>query len=209
MKSKKQYAVIFAVLGFTLAISLPAYIIVPKPKETVKVADFPMKVGAWVGKDLPVDERAYEILETKNLILREYARGNEKVYFYIIYSQDNRKVSHPPEVCFEGSGITVVNKEKKPLELFNGEKIFANELRVEKEGAVNLVLYWYKAGSFYTDNYLRQQMRIALGRLMFKTTSNAMIRLSSEVSEDKVDQAVVSIKAFLKEASQYFPTIIP
>jgi EpsI family protein len=209
MKSKKEFVTVLAVLGLALAISLPAYIIVPTPKETVRVVDFPMKVGQWVGKDLPVDEDAYAILETRNLILREYARGGEKVYFYIIYSQDNRKVSHPPEVCFEGSGITVVNKVKAPLELFNGEKIFANELRVEKEGAVNLVLYWYKAGNFYTDNYLKQQMRIALGRLTFKTTSSAMLRLSSEVSQDKEDQALASIKVFLKEASKYFPEIIP
>jgi EpsI family protein len=209
MNTKKQYLIVLTVLIATLLISVPAFIFVPTPKETVKVSDFPMKVGQWVGKDLPMDERAFEILETRNLVLREYTRGSEKVYLYIIYSQDNRKVSHPPEVCLEGSGITVVNKEKVPLELFNGEKIFTNELRVEKEGAVNLMLYWYKAGNYYTDNYLKQQARIALGRLTFKTTSSAMIRLSAEVSQDKADQAFSSIKAFLKDASKYFSVVIP
>lgn len=209
MKSKQQFTIVLAVLIVVLAISLPAYIIVPAPRETVKVSAFPMSIGKWAGKDLSVDERSYEILETRNLILREYTRGNEKVFLYIIYSQDNRKVSHPPEVCFEGSGITVVNKEKVPLKLFSGEEISVNELSVEKGGAVNLVLYWYKAGNFYTNDYLKQQMHIALGRLMFKTTSNAMIRLSTEVVQDNKEQALESVKSFLKEASQYFPSIIP
>jgi EpsI family protein len=209
MKTKKQLAVVIAVLGLTLAVSVPAFLVVPAPRETVKVVRFPLTIGAWVGKDLPVDKSAYDILETHNLILREYTRGSEKVYLYIIYSQDNRKVSHPPEVCFEGGGITIISKEKTPVELAGGQKIVTNELRVEKEGAVNLVLYWYKAGNFYTDNYLKQQMRIALGHLTFKSTSSAMLRLSCEVSHDNPDQALASMKSFLKEASQYFPSIIP
>ncbi len=209
MRTNKQFAVILGILLVTLAVSVPAYLFVPAPKETVKVADFPLTIAGWSGKDLPVDERAFEILETHNLILREYNRGKETVYLYVIYSQDNRKVSHPPEVCFEGSGITIVNKEKTPLELFDGKKISANELRVEKDGVVNLVLYWYKAGSFYTDNYLKQQAKIALGRLTFKTTSNAMIRISTEVSQDNPGQALASLRSFLKDASRYFPQIIP
>jgi len=209
MKTKNQFIVILSVLIITLAIAVPSYLFVPEAKESVKVSDFPMAIGAWQGKDLPVDERAYEILETRNLILREYAKGNEKVYFYIIYSQDNRKVSHPPEVCFEGSGITIVKKDKVALELADGSRILANELVVEKKGPTNLVLYWYKAGNFYTDNYLKQQLSIALSRLRFKPTSSAMIRLSVEMASNDTKNALADIQSFVKEASAYFSQVIP
>ena len=96
MQSKKQFVIVLSILLVALAISVPAYLIVPSAKEETLVSKFPMQIGGWSGKDLTVEENAYAILETRNLILREYTKGNDKVYLYIIYSQDNRKVSHPP-----------------------------------------------------------------------------------------------------------------
>ncbi len=209
MRTKKQFIVILAILVATLAIALPSYLIVPAAKESVKVADFPLTIGSWQGRDLPVDERAYEILETRNLILREYNNGDKKVYLYIIYSQDNRKVSHPPEVCFEGSGTTIIKKEKIQLELAGNKKIWANKLDVEKEGISNIVVYFYKAGNYYTDNYLKQQLNIALSRLRFKHTSAAMIRFSTEALPSQAEQSFDDIWSFAKEASVYFDQVIP
>jgi EpsI family protein len=209
MRNNKQFAIVLAVLLVALAISVPAYFVVPSVKEEVSVSKLPMQIGAWQGKDLPVDENAYAILETRNLVLREYVKGEDKVYLYIIYSQDNRKVSHPPEVCLEGGGITTVGKEKVPLELSKGQKIIVNQLRVEKQGVYNLITYWYKAGEYYTDNYFKQQLRIALATLQFKHTSGAMIRLSAEVTPSKPEKAMEDIRAFARDVSPYFEQIIP
>lgn len=209
MKNNRQFFVILSILIVVLAVSLPSYLIVPKEKGEMLVSKLPMQIGEWKGKDLPVDARAIEILETKNLILREYSKGEDKLYLYIIYSQDNRKVSHPPEVCFEGSGITIVKKDKIPMELAENEKIFANRLVVEKEGLSNLVVYWYKAGDNYTDNYLKQQLLASFNRLRLKHASAALIRISAEVTPTNPDRAFENVKAFAKEASAYFSRIIP
>lgn len=209
MKTNKQFIIVLSILIAVLAISVPAYLIVPSAKEEVLVSKLPMQIGEWKGKDLTVEENAYEILETRNLILREYSRGDSKVYLYIIYSQDNRKVSHPPEVCLEGSGITVVKTQKIPLELAGAKQIVANKLFVEKDGINNIIVYWYKTGENYFDNYLKQQMSVALASLQFKRTSGAMIRFSAEILPNVPDKAMEDIRAFVKEASAYFSQIIP
>ena len=209
MKINKQFIVVLSILIVALAISVPAYLIVPSAKEETLVSKFPMQIGEWKGRDLPVEENAYEILETRNLILREYTKGDDKVYLYIIYSQDNRKVSHPPEVCLEGSGITVVKTEKINLELAGARQIVANKLTVEKNGINNIMVYWYKAGEYYLDNYLKQQMKVALASLQLKRTSGAMIRFSAEILPTIPNKAMEDIRAFVKEASAYFSQIIP
>ncbi len=209
MKNSKQFIVTLSILLVALAVSLPSYLIVPSAKEEVLVSKLPLQIGEWQGRDLPVEERAFEILETRNLVLREYAKGDTKVYLYIIYSQDNRKVSHPPEVCFEGSGITIVNKDKIQLELVGGKNIFANKLLVEKDGINNTIVYWYKAGEYHIDNYLKQQLRIALSRLQLKRTSGALIRISAEVMPSTPDRALEDVRAFAKDVSAYFSSIIP
>jgi len=209
MQSKKQFVIVLSILLVALAISVPAYLIVPSAKEETLVSKFPMQIGGWSGKDLTVEENAYAILETRNLILREYTKGNDKVYLYIIYSQDNRKVSHPPEVCLEGSGITVVKTQKISMELSGGKQIVANKLTVEKDGINNLIVYWYKSGERYFDNYLKQQLNVALSTLQFKRTSGAMIRFSAEVLQTAPNKAMEDIKAFVKGSSAYFNQIIP
>jgi len=209
VKTNKQFIIVLSILIAVLAISIPAYFIVPSAKEEALVSKFPMQIGGWKGLDLPVEENTFAVLETRNLILREYSRGDAKVYLYIIYSQDNRKVSHPPEVCLEGSGITVIKTEKIPLELAGARQIIANKLTVEKEGINNIIVYWYKTGEYYLDNYLKQQMKVALASLQFKRTSGAMIRFSAEVIPTVPNKAMEDIRAFVKEASAYFSQIIP
>ncbi len=207
--SHRNFLVTVLILVVTMALSVPLYLNVPSAKDEPQVSRLPMQIGGWTGRDLSIDEEAYKVLETRNLIMREYTRGEDKVYVYIIYSTDNRKVSHPPEVCFEGGGITIIDKEKFTLELADGRKINANRLKVEKAGLSNIVYYLYKAGSYYTDNYLKQQIHIALARLRFKNLSGAMIRLSAEVKAEDGERAEQNLREFFKVISAYFPTIIP
>lgn len=207
MKNNKNYAII-AILLVTLVISIPLYLGGKTPGKENLVSDLPMDIQGWMGRDLPIEERAYEILETRNLILREYQKDGRKVYIYIVYSTDNRKVSHPPEVCFEGSGVTIISKNKVEIPLAEG-KTRANQLIVERSGIMNIVIYWYKAGQTYTDNYLKQQLAIALNHMKMKRTSGALIRMSAEAPSGKSSEAIVNIKEFIKLASGYFSAVIP
>ncbi|MDD5020011.1 MAG: EpsI family protein [Candidatus Omnitrophica bacterium] len=209
MRPNKHFTTVLVLFIATVAVSVPLYLVVPGTDKEAQVARLPMNVHGWVGRDLPVEESAYEILETRNLILREYAKGGNKVYLYIIYSMDNRRVSHPPEVCFEGSGVTIVKKQKAPMELAGGRRITVNMLLVERKGAMNAVVYWYKAGDAYTDNYLAQQLRIAVNHFKFKKTPGALIRLSAESPSGDVQKALENIRQFAKDVSEYFPAIIP
>ncbi|MFA5038124.1 MAG: exosortase C-terminal domain/associated protein EpsI [Candidatus Omnitrophota bacterium] len=207
MKTNKNQTVV-AVLLVALIISLPLYLVSRGPGEEARVATLPMEINGWTGRDLPVEERAYEILETRNLILREYKKGERKVYLYVVYSSDNRKVSHPPEVCFEGSGVTIINKNKIEIPLAGG-KTRANQLIVERAGVINVVVYWYKAGEMYTDNYLKQQFAIAVNHLKFKRTSGALIRMSAESFTGSASDALENIREFAQIASEFFPSVIP
>ena len=159
-----------------------------------KVANFPKTIGEWKATDLPLSERDYEILETRNLFVRNYknAKG-ESVYFYLIYSEDNRKVSHPPEVCYMGSGMTIINKSSTQI----SKTLRATQLLVDKDKSQQLVVYWFKAGKLNTDNYLKQQLKIVIDRMLGKRTSGALIRLSVDIKDEKdVNRGLALIRTF-------------
>ena len=123
----------------------------------VKVSDFPKEIGDWRGEDIPLSERDFAILETKNLIIREYKNSNaDSIYLYIIYSEENRKALHPPEICYTGGGAATILK-KTIAQITDNLK--ANMFAIESGQQRQLVVYWFKAGDFNTPSYLKQQLK--------------------------------------------------
>jgi EpsI family protein len=181
MSNFKFYAVA-AILAFACFVAISSYL--PERFDTtqyVKMADFPQKVGAWTSEDIKLTQRDYDILETTNLIMRNYKDpAGQSVLLYIVYSDNNRKVAHPPEVCYTGSGSTITEKK-----VFNvTPTIQANQMVVETtKGDRQYVVYWFRAGQLNIAKYLDQQLAVVWRRTFGKRTSSAMIRISADAKE--------------------------
>ncbi len=200
--NNKNFIIVVIVSVVVSTIGLMSYL--PARSDSAlkyKVGNFPKIIGEWASTDLPISKQDYEILETRNIFIRDYKNANgESVYFYLIYSEDNRKVSHPPEVCYMGSGATVASKSS--VQLNNNLK--AVKLLVDKDKSRQLVVYWFKAGKTNTDQYLKQQSKIVIDRMLGKRTSGALIRLSVDIKGENTDKELVLIKSF---AAQIMPLL--
>ena len=192
--NNKTFLFIALILILVAVFSLISYMpIKPNAAMKISVTDFPKTIGEWVSKDIPLDERVYALLETKNLIMRNYLnKQGEAVNCYIIYSQDNRKVAHPPEICLQGEGATVVEKTAMQVT----DSIKATKLVLEKPLSRDLVIYWYKAGNLNTNDYIKQQLKIVINRMLRKSSSGALIRISTEIKGDNQDKALSLIQSF-------------
>ncbi|MDD5595627.1 MAG: EpsI family protein [Candidatus Omnitrophica bacterium] len=205
--NNKTFIIVIAILAIAAAIGLKSY---QSPREDIalkiKVSNFPMQIGEWKAKDVPLSDRDYEILETRNLILRDYKNAQgQSIYLYLIYSEDNRKVSHPPEVCFIGTGATIV--DQKAVQLTG--LIKAKQLVIEKGNERQLMFYWYKAGSLYTDKYMKQQWKVVTDRTFGKRTSGALIRLSVDIKDNNQTAALKSLKDFAALIEPLLPKYVP
>lgn len=192
--NNKNFLIIVAILVIASIIN---FIFYSKPyseeSASIKMSDFPMTIGEWSSQDILLSERVYKLLETTNLIMKNYKNQNgESINLYIIYSQDNRKVTHPPEICLQGEGGTITNKT--PIQITSSIK--ATKLIIEKGISKDLVVYWYKAGKLNTNNYLRQQLKQVFSRLSNGDASVAMIRILTAVDGRGEDAALERIKAF-------------
>lgn len=172
----------------------------------IKVADLPKTIDEWTATDIPLHEYDYQILETRNLVMREYKNQKaESIYLYIVYSEDNRKVAHPPEVCYMGSGATIV--DKSVVQVTNSIK--ATKMLAETGNSRQIIVYWFKVGAFNTDKYLNQQLKIVFNRMLGKRTSGAMIRVSVDVKENNQEAALVLLKSFCKEIEPLLARYVP
>jgi len=192
--------IIAAAIGFTYYFSSRF-----ENKSTIMMSAFPKTIGDWKAKDIPISEGDYEILETRNLIMREYTNSQGDVLtLYIVYSENNRKVVHPPELCLTGGGQSIEYRDS--IKIGN---IQAVKLLMEKGDFHQLVVYWFKAGNLNTDRYVKQQLKVVLDLLRGRRTSCALIRITVNVKNADNQAALALLKGFVLEIENLLPKYVP
>ena len=193
------FLTIVLLLSTTSVFSLNLFLQQRVARDKLDIREFPYLMGEWKGKDLKITEQEYDILETRNLVLREYVNPlGKKLFLFIIYSETNRSVFHPPEVCLMGSGIQIYDKKSEKLN-FGKYKFSVNKLYAGKNGNNEIILYFYKAGNLYTDNYYLQQACFAANQVLGKHKGGATIRASMSIDKDE-KATLATLKTFVAQA---------
>lgn len=166
--------------------------------DNISIHHFPKVIGDWTSEDILITDDEKAILETDNVFVRRYTNSNdEEVFLFIVYSENNRKVSHPPEICYTGGGATILSKvpdlilsESKDL------SIDVRRLKIERGRVIQIFAYWFKVGDSFTSNYWKQQCLIAVKSFLGQPASSALIRISSTVKNNNDANATQRIKKF-------------
>lgn len=197
MKTRLMIAVVL--LGLASALSAVSLYPTQMDRGVLKATSLPMTLGQWVGEDYPVDELTKQILETEDIVQRNYKHPEQAdaVTLAVVYSPSNRRVAHPPEVCYKGSGwetdgkIVVEHAGLPPMV----------RLHVSKGAAMDdVVLYCYKAGERLTASYYGQQINILSNQLFMKSTASALLRFSTRIGDsESIDEAELRVVAFALE----------
>jgi len=135
------------------------------------------------GYDLELDERTLTILETTDYLYRRYqAAGATPIDFCVIFSKDNRKGTHPPEVCL---GESVVESRSVVVRDVPGRgDVPGRLLLTTSDQRREYHLYVYKCGDDYTPSFWKQQLIIFVNGLLHRNASGALIRVSTAVGDD-------------------------
>ena len=199
------------ILAAIILISVAVVVNIPHkfdPSQEAQMSNFPMKIGDWKGEEITLRESDYAILETRNLIMRDYkntTRG-ETVNLYIIYSSDNRRALHPPEICYTGGGAGTI-LEKNVVSLNSGFKV--NKFIIENKNFSQMVVYWFKSGELSTYSYILQQLKTIRDRLMRKKASGAMIRISAAVDPKNPEKSLNLLRSFAQDIAPEIEKYVP
>ena len=186
-------------LAVTAVISWTLFFKQAVEKDTVDINHFPHTIGTWSSVDMPITKDEFAILETKNAFVRLYTNSADKsqIYLYLVYSQTNRKVAHPPEICYTGSGLTVMEDVHDTIPVqYKDLTIQVNRLCLNKGNFTQIAYYWFKVGDRFTPNYWKQQILIALYTLLGRHPSSALVRVSADVVDGDINKSKTNIKSF-------------
>lgn len=163
------------------------------------------------GADLPLDQKSLDILETNDYLYRHFTDAQDPRYIdlLIVFSPDNRKGTHPPEVCIEGGGDQIIAKKIEHLTVEGVGDLSMRELVTQRGPHQMYFLYTYKAGGRYTANFYEQQFWIILNGMLGRNTAGALIRLSVPILDQDEDRArstaLAAARALMPQINQNLP----
>ena len=185
MKIKISTIVVIIALIAAALISWPSYFSNYAAPDTVDIHAFPMTVGEWRGREIPISDNDYAILETRNAFARMYTNPDgQEVMLYMIYSQHNRRVAHPPEICYTGGGATIIKKYPYTVDYGAKHPLTLNRVTIDDDSYQQIMYYWFKIGTSHTPSYWKQQFLIGLKTLLRRPASSAMIRVTSVIADN-------------------------
>ncbi len=204
VKKDKNFIVLITIFLLVAVITWSLYFKRYKQTTSVDIHLFPKTIGEWTSRELPISDKEYAILETRNAFVREYSNPEgEQMFLFIVYTENNRKATHPPEVCYTGGGITILENEKDKIPVPKENLVIdVNRLSLEGRGDKQIAFYWFKVGNIFTSSYWKQQILIALKTLVGQSASSALIRVSSPATYENTPQTISVMKNFVR-------TIIP
>ena len=208
----RNYSFIIIFFIVSAAISWYLYFKVYSQKDTVSIHTFPQTIAGWNAEELPITDKEKAILETDNVFTRRYTNPQGKeIYLFIVYSQNNRKVSHPPEVCYTGSGATILSNVHDSFSTDSSpDDIKVNRVTVEQGRERQIFFYWFKVGDAFTPNYWKQQGLIALKSFLGQPSSSALIRISTPARNERDDEnATRELKDFGRIILPYLQKHLP
>ncbi len=168
------------------------------------------RVFAAHGPDLEMTKLEMEILENPSYLYRRFRhQGTGRAFeVLVVFSANNRKAVHPPEICLKGGGFNVVEREVVPVAMPDREAVPMQQLLAQWNNQATYFLYVYKSGEHYTPSFFMQQATVFyngfVGRLYGSDPAGALIRIT--VSAPQNGQAEAH-DLLLTVAQQVMPQI--
>jgi EpsI family protein len=196
--TQKRYIVAVALLIVTAIVTFGAFS-KSTYSEKLYTADIPLIIGNWYGREMAIDERTYELLETRDTIMREYTNDvGDKVVIAVVYSIENMRVVHAPDICLPGGGSTICEKTTEVVSFGNvpHQNAVFNNYTVGNGSEEQAVFFLYKGGKKVTPNPLDMQLDFFINKALRRPHSAALIRLSSYAVNGDLQSAQRRAKQF-------------
>ena len=196
-------ALLFVVWGITSLLSYGTFCGADAAIKTIN--NIPLDLGKWHGKDMPLDSRVYDILETRSIVNRNYTSAGHSVFLSLVYYPETKVDFHAPEACLAGQGIQVDKSSRSIYVNYRGDRIRVNVNQLVRShgGSNELIFYFYKAGSFVGKSYLKLRFNLALNKFGKEEKSGSLIRASTPVNEDNYRMASETLISFITDLYPY------
>jgi len=152
----------------------------------------------WSSVDEPLPESYYRMLNTDDILMRQYVRKGStgedgKVYLYFFHSVGDRgPFLHRPELCLKGEGYNLIEQNNVMI-----SGMAARRMLFSRNGRGLLVYYWYRFNDRTVGNYFDLQ-KILITQFA-KDYDCMMFRLSRVVDLNSIEKGDALLREFAEK----------
>jgi len=133
----------------------------PVTQETLE--KLPLQIAGWKGQDVPIDPDIVAATDTDACLSRRYEKSNgtEAISLWVASGVQVRDLMpHRPEVCYVGSGYTLMGQREEDLLLASDLSLKCNVLQFSRGADRVMVLYYYIVDGQYCQDVSQFRYRL-------------------------------------------------
>ena len=147
------------------------------------MSGFPLALGGWRGKDLPITADVLEVLGPGDFLFRDYFNLSEpqtsNLFMAFFPSQRKGDTIHSPKNCLPGAGWIPVESARIWIDGPDGRKMEINRFLIEKGSDRAVVLYWYQAHGHVTPSEYKAKYLLIADSIAMNRSDGALIRITT------------------------------
>ena len=204
---------LYAALLLTCATVLTALLISNRAEiipERSRFVSFPATIEEWQGHASLLEPQVEDSLALDDYILSDYSKSNGKIVnLYVAYyaSQRTGESPHSPVVCIPGGGWSITKLERTSY----GPEQPLNRAIIERNGAKQLVYYWYEERGRRIANEYWSKWYLLSDAITKNRSDGALVRLittvlPSELERDADSRLQLFMHDLLPRLNGYLPS---
>jgi EpsI family protein len=147
----------------------------------IPLKEFPLTLGGWLGRDLPMSDEVLEVLGPGDFLSRDYVNASQQhsasLFIAFFPSQRRGDTIHSPKNCLPGAGWIPVDSARIWIDNLSGQKIEINRYVIEKGSDQAIVLYWYQAHGHVTPSEYKAKYHLVADSIAMNRSDGALVRI--------------------------------
>lgn len=202
IKARYLITIVFLLI-ISVAVNFLSYDPFYKAKDGLSAINgIPLNVKGWMGRNFPIENKIYEILETKSIIHRKYYRNRNEVLLSVVYYPETKVDFHDPGSCLGGQGIEI-HRSLKQIKINEEIILDLNQIIWRSGNDEQLVYYFYKAGNYLGRSYIWLRLNLARNKFSNSPKSGSLIRLSTNVLSGDYERAGAILSEAIRDLYPY------
>jgi EpsI family protein len=205
-------AVLILLAEFFLQLRSRAEVVPPhKP-----LAEFPMQLGVWTGRDVPLPANFLAVLGPGDFLTRLYTQHSSSVPLMDLYiaffpSQRAGDTIHSPKNCLPGAGWTPLKSNHMLIQRAGGAPLEVNRYILGKGEQRMFVLYWYQAHGRAVASEYSAKFYLVADAMRMNRTDGALIRILTPIAvgEETEDSAERRALGFVGQVVPLLDSFVP
>ncbi len=165
------------------------------------LAEFPLTVGDWTGRQSSFDQEIYDALGVDDSVLADYRNADgDSVNLYVGFYQSQREgeIIHSPKNCMPGAGWKIVQTRLEDVDVPGNAigKFEAIKLTLQNGESRSIVLYWFQSRGRIISSEYHEKIYLVVDSIFKGRTDGSFVRLIAPVVDGDEKAALDNLKEF-------------